>query len=265
MNALRFPILFIGLAALGGCSGGVETDIANNDSAALVKAIRLANESPGHDIIRLARNGLYILGGEAEAGLLLPNIQGELTIEGNHAEIRGYSAHPAAILHIEDAARVTLRNLVVAEGTDGAVRNYGSLKLENVSIVDSSVRTLPAIVLNHGYIDASDTEIAYNLLLGNRRDAGTVLNYGEMDLENSSIHGNRAIGRHRAVAVAGGVLNFGTITAKQLRLEDNELAGDDLPRLSFGGILNLGNGHFSGTTSVDAVRDGRRVEVLAGL
>jgi hypothetical protein len=196
---------------------------------------------------------------------LLPNIQGDLTIEGNHAEIRGYSANPAAILHIEDGARVDLHNLVVAEGTDGAVRNFGKLKLENVSIVDSSVRTLPAIVLNHGYIEAFDTEIAYNLLLGNRRDAGTVLNYGEMDLESSSIHGNRAIGRHRTVAVAGGVLNFGTITAKELLLEDNELPGDEVPSLSFGGILNLGNGHFSGTASAGAVRDARQVGVLAGL
>jgi hypothetical protein len=265
MKSFRVPVLLLGLATLAGCSKGVEIEVANNDSAALVRAIRLANETPGHHTIRLARNGLYILGGEAEAGLLLPNIRGELSIEGNYAEIRGYSAHPAAILHIEDGARVELQNLVVAEGTDGAIRNYGNLKLENVSIVDSSVRTLPAIVLNHGYIEASDTEIAYNLLLSNRRDAGTVLNYGEMDLESSSIHGNRTIGRDRAVAAAGGVLNFGRITANGLLLEDNELPGDDIPSLSFGGILNLGNGHFSGTTSAGAVRDARQAGVLAGL
>lgn len=265
MNAFRLPLVLTAAAVLAGCSAGTETDIANNDSAALVQAIRQANESPGRDTIRLARNGLYILGGEAEAGLLLPQVRDELTIEGNYAEIRGYSAKPAAILHIEDATKVNLRNLVVAEGTDGAVRNYGNLKLENVSIVDSSVRTFPAIVLNHGRIDAVDTEIAYNLLLGNRRDAGTVLNYGEMELESSSIHGNRAIGRDRMVAVAGGVLNFGAITARELLLEDNELPGDDVPSLSFGGILNLGNGHFSGTTSTGAVRDARHAEVIAGL
>ncbi len=265
MRIAHTLLLLTGLASLGACSRGIEFEIANNDSAALVKAIRTANATPGHDTIRLARNGLYILNKEAQAGLLLPSIQGDITIEGNRSEIRGYSAEPAAILQVEDNANVRIEHLVLAEGTDGAVRNYGQLHLDHVGIVDSSVSKTSAIVLNHGQLEASDSEIAYNLLLGNRRDAGTVLNYGEIELNGSRIHDNRALGRYPTVAVAGGILNFGSIKADGLKLENNELQEDDAPSLSFGGILNLGNGHFSGNTSnAGSVRDGRHAAMLVG-
>lgn len=264
MRTIPALLLISGLANLAGCSRGTTVEIANNDSAALVAAIRQANARPGHDTVRLARNGLYILGNPAEPGLLLPPIAGDLTIEGNHAEVRGYSDTPAAILEVAQEATVLVSDLVLAEGNDGAVRNYGQLRLENVAIVDSSVSTVPAIVLNHGRIEAVDSEIAYNLLLANRRDAGTVLNYGELELERSRIHDNRAVGRQRTLAAAGGILNFGSVKADGLVLADNELPGEDAPLLSFGGILNLGNGKVSGTTPAEAVRDARQAAVFAG-
>ena len=211
MRTISVLLLLSGLGTLAACSRSAPVDIANNDSAALVAAIRQANARPGHDTIRLARNGLYILGNPAEPGLLLPPIGGELTIEGNHAEVRGYSDKPAAIL------------------------------------------------------EAVDSEIAYNLLLANRRDAGTVLNYGDLELERSRIHDNRAVGRQRTLAAAGGILNFGSVKADGLVLADNELASEDAPLLSFGGILNLGNGKVSGTTPAEAVRDARHAAVFTGI
>ena len=264
MRTISVLLLISGLGTLGACSRGTAVDIANNDSAALVAAIRQANARPGPDTVRLARNGLYVLGNPAEPGLLLPPIEDELTIEGNHAEIRGYSDKPAAILEVTQDANVRISHLVLAEGNDGAVRNYGHLRLESVAIVDSSVTTVPAIVLNHGRIEAMDSEIAYNLLLANRRDAGTVLNYGELELERSRIHDNRTVGRQRTLAAAGGILNFGSVKADGLVLADNELPSEDSPLLSFGGILNLGNGQVSGTTPADAVRDARHAAVFTG-
>ncbi len=257
-------LLIVGLNTLGACTRDVDVDIDNNDSAGLVEAILEANARPGHDTIRLARNGLYILGTPSQPGLLLPPVLGELTIEGNHAEIRGYSEKPAALLEIGQDADVRIANLVLAEGTDGAVRNYGQLRLEKVAIVDSSVATLPAIVLNHGRLEAVDSEIAYNLLLANRRDSGTVLNYGEIELERSRIHDNRAVSRQPSLAAAGGILNFGNVKADGLLLEDNELAGEDSPPLSFGGILNLGNGHVTGSPLAERVRDARQASMVAG-
>ncbi len=264
MRAIPVLLLIAGLTTLSGCTRGTVVDIANNDSAGLVEAIRQANASPGHDTLRLARNGLYVLAAPAEPGLLLPPLQGGITIEGNHAEIRGYSHKPAAILEVAQHADVRISNLVMAEGTDGAVRNYGNLRLNHVAIVDSSVSSLPAIVLNHGQLQAVDSDFAYNLLLANRRDAGTLLNYGELELERSRIHDNRTIGRQPTLAAAGGVLNFGSVKVDGLVIQDNEMASEEAPRLSFGGILNLGNGRVTGSAPADAVRDARHAAVFTG-
>lgn len=264
MRTLPVLLLIAGLGSVAACGRGAEVEIANNDSAALVEAIRQANARPGHDTIRLARNGLYILGSVAEPGLLLPPIRGELTIEGNHGEIRGYSDQPAALLQVEPGAELAIANLVLAEGTDGAVRNYGTLQLDHVAIVDGSVSQMPAIVLNHGQLEVRDSQIAFNLLLANRRDSGTVLNYGDIILERSRIHDNRAVGRQPSVATAGGILNFGSVKVDGLVLEHNDLPGEETPQLSFGGILNLGNGKVSGTTAAGSVRDARQAELLAG-
>ncbi|MFY2762879.1 hypothetical protein [Arenimonas sp. MALMAid1274] len=264
-HALPCAALVLSLASLGGCGQSDRVEIANNDGAGLVAALRLANERPGPDTIVLARNGFYILSQEAQEGLLLPSLKGELTIVGNHAEIRGYMATPAALLQVEEGAEVRIENLVLAEGTDGALRNFGDLHLANVDLVDSSVRRLPAIVLNHGSLTATGGEIAYNHVLGVRRDAGTVLNYGQMRLEQTHIHDNRTLGRHPTLAAAGGILNFGSVEADGLTLQDNELPDEPVPALSFGGILNLGNGRFSGTNSSGPVRDARHATAFAGL
>lgn len=243
------------VSGLSACSRGIDIEIANNDSTGLANAIHAANEASGHSTIRLARRGLYILSLESEPGLLLPTVTGRLTIEGNHAEIRGYSPEPAAILEMREGSQVRIRDLVVAEGTNGAVRNYGRLRLSNVAIVDASVSTQPAILLNHGELETVGGEIAYNHLLSSRRDAGTVLNYGHARFTDTRIHGNRAIARHSAVAVSGGVLNFGLVSAEGLSFEDNEIPAEDSPRLSFGGILNIGNGRVSGTSPAEDIRD----------
>lgn len=256
-------LLTVVSSLLVGCAGGIEAEIANNDSAGLADAIRAANARPGHSTIRLQRRGLYILGQEAQDGLLLPAVAGKLTIEGNHAEIRGYSGAPAAILEVSAGAEMRIENLVIAEGTNGIVRNYGQLRLENVGIVDGSVRTIPAIVLNHGQLEAVGGEIAYNHLLSNRRDAGTVLNYGQARFTDTRIHGNRAIGSYPTLAVSGGILNFGEIQAHGLAFADNEIPAEDLPRLSFGGILNVGNGRVEGETPTGDVRSAGLAEIIA--
>ncbi len=257
---MRHPsllLLVLGTSLLIGCAKHV--DIANNDSAGLVKAIEQANNEPGKHVIRLANRGVYILDHASEPGLLLPRIRGELVIEGVGAEIRGYSAQPLALLQVEQGARLSLDRLTLAEGSDGAVRNFGRLSLQNVGIIDSTGAERSAIILNHGELIARDSEIAYNYLAIARRDAGTVLNYGQMDFERTSIHDNRAQGRSRDQAVAGGVLNFGKLRVDGLTLAHNE-ADDDSTGLRFAGILNLGNGIVEGETSRGAIR---RVRALA--
>ena len=259
----RLALLIVVSASLAACTRGINVEIANNDSAALAEAIRAANAAPGQSTIRLARRGLYILDQETADGLLLPAVAGKLTIEGNYAELRGYSPEPAAILEVQQGANLRISNLVMAEGTNGTVRNFGQLRLANVDVVDGSVSTLPAIVLNHGRLEAVGGEIAYNHLLSNRRDAGTVLNYGEARFTDTRIHGNRAIGRYPTLAVSGGVLNFGEIRAQGLSFADNEIPSDDNPRLSFGGILNVGNGRVHGEAPREDVRSAALADIIA--
>lgn len=264
MRTAKLLLLSVAIAGLSACGRGLEFDIANTDSLALEQAIRAANESPGHSTIRLARNGFYILSREAQAGLMLPAVQGRLTIEGNHAELRGYSTGPAAILEVREGARLRIRDLVMAEGTNGTLRNFGQLRLENVDVVDGSVATLPAIVLNHGELEAIGGEIAYNYLLSNRRDAGTVLNYGNASFTGTRIHGNRAIGSYPTVVVSGGVLNFGVVEARQLSFADNEIPSEDARGLSFGGILNVGNGQVRGGAPDADVLEAPTADIIAG-
>jgi len=140
------------------------------------------------------------------------------------------------------------------------VRNFGTLRLDHVGIVDSTGAARSAIVLNHGVISARDSEIAYNALALARRDAGTVLNYGDIEFERTSIHDNRAQARSPDQAVAGGVLNFGSLRVDGLALQDN-VADDSRAPLGFEGILNLGNGRVVGQPIGGAIRDAR---VVAG-
>lgn len=229
--------------ALAGCNH--QTEIADLGGRDLVAAIRAANQHPGPDTIRLAKGGLYTLRGQAENGLLLPTISGELVIDGQGAEIRRDSNDRVALLQIADGARVTLRNLSLAEGSDGAVRNFGDLRLESVRITDSSSWNSPAIILNHGQLHARDSEIAYNDLPMNHRDGGTVLNYGELTLENTRIHDNLVQTRYPSLAAAGAILNMGTIRANGPGIEHNSAEGS-AAGLSFNGVVDLGNGRVDG-------------------
>jgi hypothetical protein len=242
----RTPLLILVAALLPLCACSHQTQVADQDAKGLVAAIRAANQHPGPDLIRFAKGGLYTLGNTAEPGLLLPAIEGELVIDGQGAEIRRDSNARAALLQIARGGKVTLENLSLAEGSDGAVRNYGSLHLDSVKITDSSSWDTPAIVLNHGELHAKDSEIAYNDLPMNHRDGGTVVNYGELVLENTRIHDNLVQTRYPSLAAAGAILNLGTLRVTGTGIEHNN-AISDLAGLSFNGVVDLGNGRVDGS------------------
>jgi len=81
----------------------------------------------------------FTSGQQAQPGRRL-TVKGRLTIKSNHAEIQSYSSQPSALLEIDAGADVQPTNLVVAEGTDGALRNFGELCSAHVAIVDSLPR-----------------------------------------------------------------------------------------------------------------------------
>lgn len=227
MRPLALLSTLLGTLMLTACTQ--EIAVANHDSSMLIAAIRIANATPGAERITLAHRGLYVINDPAEPGLLLPALTGKLTIDGNGAEIRSYAEGPVALLEVTPGSDVTLRGLSLAEGSDGAVRNFGKLRLQSSRIVDSTGSLASAIVLNRGQLEVDNSEVAYNSLQGGRADTGTILNYGSLRLDRPRIHDN----------VAG--------------------------PLSFAGIVNLGSGRVEGSSAAGLIRDGGNRGASAGL
>jgi hypothetical protein len=258
MHARHALLLLAATSALSGC--GRETHVRDRDVRGLVEAIQAANARPGADVIVLEKGGLYALrDAPRDATSMLPPIRDDLRIEGNGAEIRRDADGRRALLEVAPGADVRLNALALSEGSDGAIRNFGTLHLDRVKVTDSFGADTPAIVLNHGTLEARDSEIAWNLLAMPRRDAGTVVNYGQLTLRNTSIHDNTTEPRDADLAVAGAVLNLGTVRAESARIEgnvslDGESAG--MPALAFPAVLNLGNGTAEGLPSEQVLEAG---------
>ena len=257
----------VATATLSGC--GTRTEVRNLDTRGLIAAIRAANARPGNDVIRLAPKGLYTLRwAPRDATTWLPPIGDDLRIEGNGDEIRRDADGRRALVEVAPGANVRLQSLTLAEGSDGAIRNYGTLRLDAVRVTDSfgggSPAGATAIVLNHGLLEASDSEIAYNLLPTSARDAGTVVNYGELRLRNTSIHDNTTQSGHPGLAAAGAVLNLGKLQVQHARIADNRAEdGEHAEALAFPAVLNLGNGHVEGDLPRVQVREAGRVAVAS--
>jgi hypothetical protein len=244
---------------------GSRIDVHNLDARGLAEAIQAANAHPGSDVIHLAPGGLYMLrDAPRDATTLLPPITDDLRIEGNGAEIRRDSDGRRALLEVAPGASVRVHALALSEGSDGAIRNFGTLHLDSVRVTDSTGSHTPAIVLNYGLLEARDTEIAYNLLPTSPRDAGTVLNYGELRLRNTAIHDNTTQSGHPGLAAAGAVLNLGTLQVQHARIADNRAEdGEEPDALAFPAVLNLGNGHVEGDLPRVQVREAGMVAVAS--
>lgn len=214
-------LLLIGSLLLSASACTRETSIADHDGKALVEALRAAQAGNGAQRIVLARRGSYVLSAPSETGLLLPSITGKLTVEGNGAEIRSYADGDIALLEVGREGDVTLRDLVLAEGSDGAIRNFGNLRLVSTRIFDSTGNRASSIVLNRGRLQLQDSVLAHNSLEGDGRDSGIVLNYGELLLDEA-------------------------------RVQDN-FVGQGV-----NGVLNLGRGHIEGESVAVNVRETQR-------
>jgi hypothetical protein len=240
------PLALLGLACLlaAPVAGAAEYRIANRDTAGLAGAIRHANASPGADVILLAVDGLYAFDAGTEAGLALPPVQGRLTLVGRGAEIRRNTEQPLALLEVAAGAELDIDSLTLAEGSRGSVRNHGTLRLWRSAIVDGTTVSESAIVQNYGRFEARDSTIGYNQVTGAGRDAGIVLNYGSMRLENCRLAGNQLSRRYPTLAAAP-LLNYGDLAVVALAFEDNAII-DGFEGLASAAVLNLGTGHTAG-------------------
>jgi len=249
-RSLRLPLLCMWIVLLPGLSAAAAADdtirIADRDTAALIRAIEQANLATGPTRIALAAGGLYTLDAAQPGQLGLPAIRGRLAIDGHGAEIRRYSPASMTLLEIAPGADVELSRLTLAEGSLGAIRNRGRLRLQSVVVSDSTGEALRGIVVNHGDMQASDSVFAWNRVEAGGRDIGTIINHGRLELRRSSITDNRLSRQFGTLAAAGAVLNFGALRLDDVDVGRNAI-DDELGGLAYPAVVNLDSGRINGT------------------
>lgn len=219
--------------------------ISNGDNIGLLKAITEANQSPEADTITLAKHGLYAISKPASRTSLLPEFKNTLTINGNGAEIRRYTNASVALVSTEKKSNVVLRQLILAEGSEGAIVNYGDLLLDHVKVVDSNSGKARAIITNYGRLSLSNSELAYNQMPVRAHDAGVIVNHGELSLSFSKIHSNTIRQDKNPLSFALGALNFGDIKINGFSIDGNDI-DPELNASQLAGIINIGKARVFG-------------------
>ena len=243
-----FALMLAAASALASAGATAEViRVAPRDTEGLIAALEYAERTPGPDIVELAPRSLYALtqtgGGELQG---LPTVHGELRILGNGSEIRRYSNTSMLLIRVAPSGTLRLEHLTLAEGDRGAIVNHGQLRLFHVAVVDNTAHGADAIVSNYGELEAADSVFGYNQIAGAQRDAGTLLNYGRIELTRSRIESNAVSRRYGTLAEASAILNYGQVRLDRVVLRGNHAQGEhDGDTTGAGTVLNLGNGRLS--------------------
>jgi hypothetical protein len=245
-------ILIVGIASflgfgLAAHANALVYSVAQGDSAALAAAIVAANSTPEADVIELEA-GLYTLKStlDGKEGLVsLPVVTGDLVIRGAKSELRAYTSKSVHLVEIAQGANVKFDGLTLAEGSNGALVNYGNAELRNVSIIDQTTRSAPAIISNYGELRLVRCELSFNTINNAAQNAGTIINYGFAGIQNTRIRGNIVSRRFQSLVLASALLNYGKADLQNVLLSDNE-AIDSFPAISVSGkaqaFVNQGTG-----------------------
>lgn len=242
---LKACLLFSSLWLIALPCTAKEFNIPNGDTQALLKAITLCNQSPEADVIILARNGLYAIDKPIHPHFLLPPLKNKLTIEGNGSEIRRYIKAAYALMATDRNSDIIVRNLTLAEGSEGAITNHGNLQLDRVKIIDTDSGKAKAIIGNWGRMSLSNTELAYNHIPIQAHDAGVIINHGELSLSFSMIHNNTVRLNKNRFALALGALNFGNIKINGFNVGNNDI-DPEIQDSQISGIINMGSAKIYG-------------------
>ncbi|HRQ64827.1 MAG TPA: hypothetical protein PKZ76_08190 [Xanthomonadaceae bacterium] len=257
--AIAAPFLLVFLFAA--VSMPVAADVLERDCKHLIEAIERANA--GHAArVELEPGALYLLDRVRLEGRGLPLLRGVLSIDGRGASIRGYPGIEEPLFHVAPGARLELRGLTLAEGAAGALLNHGSVDLLQVNMEDNSVVRAPAVVTNHGRLRIDGSELRHNLIRAGRREAGTVINYGVLEIVASAFHDNAIDRSEHSVVVAGSVLNRGQLSIDGVAAIGNWPI-DDPERRGFGEIVDLGTGVTQGDARTRLVRAGSQLSTPA--
>lgn len=234
-------VMLVAAILLSHSAAATVYSVRAGDSAGLVAAISAANENGARqgNIIELER-GFYLI--EDRLGEnALPVLRGQLRIIGNGAEIRRYSREDFRIFEVAAGAHVRIDRLIIAEGSLGAALNHGTLQCRRCEFIDHTDRRSLAIIENYGELTLLDSDVSFNTLANARRDAGTIVNFGQAEIRSSRLHANHLSRRFESLALASALLNFGRATLDGVRISEN-IAGLEHSGFSTGSVVNLGNG-----------------------
>ncbi|MDM4719531.1 right-handed parallel beta-helix repeat-containing protein [Micromonospora sp. WMMA1363] len=208
------------------------------DAASLVAAITTANANGG-GMLSLAEKCTYELT-TGDGGNGLPPVVQPVTINGNGARItRAANAEPFRILDVAGGGKLTLRDLVVANGRAPDDQSGGGIRVQE----GASLR-----------IDR--TTIAGNVTSGQNADGAGIANQGVTSVKRSTITGNTAsedgaglynlgglvtvekstVTRNVAGDTGGGIENDGGVTTIS-----HTLIGDNRAADTGGGLINQGD------------------------
>jgi hypothetical protein len=212
------------------------------DTKGLIAAIEQANQLPGADTIVLDK-GWYVFERAADTRQLsaLPTLRGQLRIIGNGSELRRYANENFRLLAVARNAEVLIDSLSFAEGSLGALKNLGSLNCRRCRFVDNYDRRSQGIIENYGELTLERALIGHNDLGITRSEAGTVLNYGKLELRDSEMLENAMARRIDRAPLAELVLNYGQAELRNVRLSDSAVAYDYSSE-NVAAVVNLGNG-----------------------
>ncbi len=233
------------LTGLMGTEASATTVYPVENTQQLIAAIELANQTPEADIITLER-GLYVLDhayNEAQK-VALPVISSAIVLRGNGAELRRYSPKDFRLIEVAEGGHLRLESVVLAEGSVGAIRNHGITELHRVALVDSTARGASAIVENYGEMRLRHCEVSFNTVAGASRDAGTIVNWGKLWLNETTFQGNQLSRRYVGVTLASSVLNYGTTKIDDVTIAENVAGVQDEAGAPQAPLVNLGNGRL---------------------
>lgn len=253
--------VFLGVIIVSSQAHALVYSVNQGDSEGFAKAIVLSNASPEADVIELAA-GVYTLKDAVEGKdgwAALPVITGELLIRGAKAEVRAYTRRSVHLIEVASGAVLKIQGVTLAEGTNGALVNYGKAELHGVAVIDQTTRSAPAIISNFGDLTLTRCELSFNTISASQ-NAGTIINYGFVAIKNTRIRGNIVSRRFQSLVLASVLLNYGIAELHEVALMDNE-AISGLPSLSVNGVADALINQGVGTMKVSYLRSSNNLPI----
>jgi uncharacterized repeat protein (TIGR01451 family) len=241
------------------------TNTSDSGAGSLRQAILDANGSPGHDAIDFDGS----VSGEITLASALPAITDDLTITGPGAAVLAVSGNDAyRVFEVASGTAVTITRLTVrngnlSDGKGGGIWSAGTLRLENVAIVDNRAGGLypngrgGGVCIASGSATLSGTQVVSNSAYyggGIYVDEGSATLIETEVVSNSAYDGGGGSGVYVDDASA-------TLTMTGGRIESNHLS------VGSGGGLNVDDGSatLNGTKIIsNAAASGGGVYVYDG-